>query len=195
MEIIFPVMTQASKLPVSKGPGMKQSCLYFVFLVFPYLLCIENLDRKTQWRMKFVEPWFRNFNYFPNICCILIIHQKHCWDKFDYLVCFAILPLLLKLILFTYVFLAALDLHCYWAFSSYGEQGLLSSCIAVASLVWSTGSRAGSIVVASGLVALGHALILLDQESNLCLLFCIGRQTLHHWATKEVWNITSSYCN
>ena len=62
---------------------------------------------------------------------------------------------------------------CAWAFSTYTERGILSSCDAPAShlqwllLLWSGGSR---VVVVKGLGCSTACGIFLDQGSNLCLL-------------------------
>ena len=81
---------------------------------------------------------------------------------------------------FMYLFLAALALCCFiWAFSSCSEQRLFfvvvsGLLIAVASLVWSTGSSAGSVVLAQGLSCPMAYGIFPDQGSNLCPLHWPG---------------------
>ena len=87
-------------------------------------------------------------------------------------------------------------------FSSYGEQGLLSSCsgwvshCSGISCVGAGGLRhmgpvaatwvlqsPGSIVVALGLVAPRH--VGSFQIRNQTRISCVGRQIPHHWATRE----------
>ena len=77
-----------------------------------------------------------------------------------------------------YLFLVVLGLHCYaWAFSSCGEWGLLSSCVARAShcggffccRAWAPGTWA-SVLAAPGLGCCEACGIFLDQGSNPCPL-------------------------
>ena len=72
--------------------------------------------------------------------------------------------------------MTVLGLHCHTqAFSSSIELRLL---IAVAPLVWSTGSKL------SGLVALWH--VESSQTRDGTNVSCIGRRTLIHCITREV---------
>ena len=107
------------------------------------------------------------------------------------------------LILFIYLFLAALGLCCCtWAFSTCSEQGLLfiavrGLLIAVASLVaehglqahglqqlWLSGSRAqDQQLQCTGLVALRH--VGSSQTRARTCVPCIGRQILNQCAIRE----------
>ena len=86
-----------------------------------------------------------------------------------------------------YLFFVVLGLHCCtWTFSSWEEQGLLSSCRMQAShggglSLRSTGSRAqglqqllqvGPVIAARGLNCSTSCGIFPDQESNWCPLHC-----------------------
>ena len=94
------------------------------------------------------------------------------------------------IILFSYLFLAVLGQHCCTGFSLVcGEQGLLSSCDAWASVVAEHGlSNYGS-------QALEHRLNSCSAQALLHVGFswtrvqtcvtCIGRQILYHWATRK----------
>ena len=76
--------------------------------------------------------------------------------------------------LFTYLFLAALGLHCCpWAFSGCGQWGLLSGwgaqashCVGFSRAMPRTGSRVSSVVVARGFSCLMICGIFLDQGLN-----------------------------
>ena len=99
-----------------------------------------------------------------------------------------------KFILFIYLFLAELSLHCcVWAFSSSVERGLISRCSAQANLCCGfsrCGTQAighvGSVVVLHGLVALQYVESSWTREQTH--VPCIGRQRLNHWTTKEVYH-------
>ena len=92
---------------------------------------------------------------------------------------------------FTYLFIADLSLNCCsWAFSSCGQQGLLSSCRVQAShcgYFSSFGAQdlgcASSVVVACGLSCSEASGIFLNWD-QVCVL-CIGREILYHWANRK----------
>ena len=80
---------------------------------------------------------------------------------------------------FIYLFLAALDLHCFsQAFSSCSKRGLLSGCSAQVShcsgfsccRVWALG-HTGSVAMVHGLSCSAAFEIFLKQGSNLCPLY------------------------
>ena len=76
---------------------------------------------------------------------------------------------------------------CSWAFSSWREQGLLSSCSALQwlLLLLITGSRlTGSVVVAQGLVALQHMGFSWTREQTHVPY--IGKWILISCTTREV---------
>ena len=86
--------------------------------------------------------------------------------------------------LFTFLFLATLGLRCCTrAFSSCGEQELLSGCGVLASRLWwllfSGLQSSGSVVVMHGLSCSVARGLFLGQGLNC-------KATLNHWASREV---------
>ena len=104
---------------------------------------------------------------------------------------------LFNIILFIYLFLAVLGLHCCaWAFSSGGKQGLFSSCGVWAShcssfsccRVWALGSL-GSVAVAHGFNCPKACGIVPDKGQTH--VSRINRQILNCWTTKGILLLNS----
>ena len=95
-----------------------------------------------------------------------------------------------------YLFLVVLGLRCYaWAFSSCGEWGLLSSCVARASHCGEHGLQAHGLqyLQCLGLVAPWH--VESSRIRDRTHVPCIGRQILMHCCTREVpgWLFVTLY--
>ena len=135
----------------------------------------------SMWKCWYPIPWWHDREVWAPRFCIFISTSGETRPIFFFFLSF--------IYLFIFVCSALGHQWCAWAFSSCGEQGLLSrgvwashcgdfSCGAQA-LGW-----AGSAIVVHRRSCPGACGIFLDQGSKP--VSCIGRWILYHWITREV---------